>query len=93
MANAENKYPVKEVSAMKVFLKCLANLVKEDVCDYRDSTPHELSTGASVPTLIDTLGFRGEKIKWGYVNNVIVPQTTKLHEGDRVAFAAATGGM
>lgn len=78
---------------MQVSLKCFANLVKEDVCDYRDITPHELPTGARVTDLIDTLGFRGEEIKLVYVNNVIVPQTTRLHAGDRVAFAPATGGM
>ena len=78
---------------MQVSLKCFANLVKKDVCDYHDSTPHELPTGAMVTNLIDKLGFRGEEIKLVYVNNVIVPQTTLLHEGDRVAFAPATGGM
>ncbi|WP_020674667.1 MoaD/ThiS family protein [Geopsychrobacter electrodiphilus] len=78
---------------MKVSLKCFAQLVKRDVCDYRDSTAHELPTGASVNNLIDKLGFQGKEIKLVYVNNVIVPQTTRLHEGDRVAFAPATGGM
>jgi sulfur carrier protein ThiS len=78
---------------MKVSLKCFATLVKEDVCDYRDSTPHELPTGSKVSNLIEKLGFQGEEIKLVYVNNVIVPQTTLLQEGDRVAFAPATGGM
>jgi len=78
---------------MKVSLKCFASLVKKDVCDYRESTPYELPAGAKVTTLIDDLGFRGEEIKLVYVNNVIVPQTTNLHEGDRFAFAPATGGM
>lgn len=78
---------------MQVSLKCFANLVKKDICDYRDITPHELPTGASVTNLIDNLGFRGEEIKLVYVNNIIVPQTTLLREGDRVAFAPATGGM
>jgi len=78
---------------MNVSLKCFASLVKKDVCDYRDITTYELSSGASVTNLIDNLGFRSEEIKLVYVNNVIVPQTTLLHEGDRVAFAPATGGM
>jgi sulfur carrier protein ThiS len=78
---------------MQVSLKCFANLVKEDVCDYRHTTPYELPEGSKVTNLIDNLGFHGEEIKLVYVNNVIVPQTTPLHEGDRVAFAPATGGM
>mgnify|MGYP002641326733 CR=1 FL=1 len=78
---------------MNVSLRCFAQLAKEDVCDYRDSTPHELPNGASVTNLIDKLGLHGEEIKLVYVNHVIVPQTTLLQEGDRVAFAPATGGM
>lgn len=74
-------------------VRCFAQLVKEDVCDFRESTPHELPNGASVTSLIDKLGLHGEEIKLVYVNHVIVPQTTPLHEGDRVAFAPATGGM
>lgn len=78
---------------MKVSLRCFANLVKKDVCDYRESTAYDLPPGAKVTNLIDNLGFRGEEIKLVYVNNVIVPQNTQLHEGDRIAFAPATGGM
>ena len=78
---------------MNVSLRCFAQLAQKDVCDYRDSTSYDLPAGASVTHLIDNLGFRGEEIKLVYVNNVIVPQTTQLNDGDRVAFAPATGGM
>lgn len=78
---------------MKISLKCFAQLAKENICDYRGSTPHDIPDGTRVSDLIDKLGFRDEEIKLVYVNNTIVPQKTLLHEGDRVAFAPATGGM
>ena len=78
---------------MNVSLKCFANLAKKDICDYRGSTPYNIPDGARVTDLIDKLGFRDDEIKLVYVNNVIVPQESLLHEGDRVAFAPPTGGM
>lgn len=78
---------------MNISLKCFAQLAKDGVCDYRSGTPHGISDGAQVTDLIEKLGFRDEDIKLVYVNNLIVSQNTYLQEGDRVAFAPATGGM
>jgi sulfur carrier protein ThiS len=78
---------------MNVSLKCFGNLAKEGLCDYRAGMPHELADGAKVTDLVDKLGFRDEEIKLVYVNNIIVPKNSLLHEGDRVALAPPTGGM
>lgn len=78
---------------MNISLKCFAQLGKEGVCDYHDSTPHEITDGATVSDLIQTLGFRDEEIKVIYVNHHIVTPATVLQEGDRIAFAPPTGGM
>jgi molybdopterin converting factor small subunit len=78
---------------MKVSLKCFANLAKEGVCDYSDSTTHDIPEGARITDLIDKLGYSKEAIKLVYANNLIVPKETLLQDGDRIAFAPATGGM
>ncbi|WP_305046824.1 MoaD/ThiS family protein [Geoalkalibacter sp.] len=79
---------------MNVFVKCFAQLSRDEACNYHGSTPHELAEGAaSVKHLIEKLGLRHEEIKLIFVNNLIVPPETILHEGDQVALAPATGGM
>jgi len=78
---------------MNVATKCFAQLAKEKVCDYRAATEHQLPDGARVSDLIGHLGLSEEEIKLVYVNHVIVPRQTVLRDGDRVAFAPATGGM
>ena len=78
---------------MKVNLKCFAQLVKEQVCDYKESTPHELTEGATVSDLIERLGLPREEIKIIFVNNTIVAAGTVLRNGDNVALAPVTGGM
>ena len=78
---------------MKVNLKCFAQLVKEQVCDYKESTPHELPEGSTVSDLIERLGLPREEIKVIFVNNTIVSAGTVLRNGDNVALAPVTGGM
>ncbi|MDO3380111.1 MoaD/ThiS family protein [Geoalkalibacter halelectricus] len=78
---------------MKVFVKCFAQLAKEDVCDYHGSTPHELAEGAKVKDLIQKLGLPVGDIKLIFVNNLIVGSDTILRNEDKVALAPATGGM
>jgi len=78
---------------MKVNLKCFAQLVKEQVCDYKESTPHELPEGSTVSDLIERLGLPREEVKVIFVNNTIVAAGTVLRNGDNVALAPVTGGM
>ncbi len=78
---------------MNVNVKCFAQLGRDEICDYKNSKPQDLPHGSSVKELIDKLGFRHEEIKLIFVNNLIVPPETLLHEGDNVALAPATGGM
>ena len=78
---------------MKVNLKCFAQLAKEQVCDYKASTPHELPEGSTVSDLIERLGLPREEIKVIFVNNTIVAAGTLLRNDDNVALAPVTGGM
>ena len=78
---------------MNVSVRCFANLAKEDICDYRQRTDYALPQNAIVNDLVDTLGFDREEIKLIYVNNQSSTLETPLHEGDKLAFAPATGGM
>jgi len=78
---------------MKVSVRCFANLTKEDICDYRQETDYELPQGAIVNDLVDTLGFDREDIKLIFVNHKSSDPKTPLQEGDKIAFAPATGGM
>lgn len=78
---------------MNVNVKCFAQLARDEVCDYKKSTAQNLPQGSSVKELIGKLGFRDEEIKLIYVNHLLVPAETLLHEGDNIALAPATGGM
>jgi sulfur carrier protein ThiS len=78
---------------MKVNLKCFAQLAKEQVCDYKESTPHELPEESTVGELIEQLGLPRDEIKLIFVNSTIVTAGTVLRNGDNVALAPVTGGM
>jgi len=78
---------------MNVSIKCFAQLAKEQVCDHKQSTPHELPEGSTVSDLIERLGLPREEIKIIFVNNTIVTTGTVLRNGDKVALAPVTGGM
>jgi sulfur carrier protein ThiS len=78
---------------MKVSLKCVANLVDEDSCDYKDSTPYDLPGGQTVQDLINRVGIDPEEVKVAFVNSRKVDVDTVLSDGDQVGLAPAVGGM
>lgn len=78
---------------MRVNVKCFARLSKDQVCDYKHSTQHEMSQGATISDLIAKLGLRREDIKIIFLNNSLEQAGAVLHDGDNVALAPVTGGM
>ena len=78
---------------MKVNLKCFSTLVDIDACDYKDSTPYELTDGQTVQDLIDRTGIASEDVKIAFVNSRIVDLDMILSEGDQVGLSPAVGGM
>jgi molybdopterin converting factor small subunit len=78
---------------MKVNLKCFSTLVDIDACDYKDSTPYELTDGQTVQDLIDRTGIASEDVKIAFVNSRIVDLDTILSDGDQVGLSPAVGGM
>ena len=78
---------------MKVNLKCFANLVDEVSCDYKDSTPYDLSDGQTIQDLIKRAGLDPEEVKIAFVNNRKVDLDSVLCDGDQVGLAPAVGGM
>ncbi|MDD2319771.1 MAG: MoaD/ThiS family protein [Geobacteraceae bacterium] len=78
---------------MKVTVKCFSTLVKPHVCDYKDSTEHELPAGGTVKDLITKLGLNMEEIKIIFVNSKEVDVDTVLKDGDVVGMSPASGGM
>jgi molybdopterin converting factor small subunit len=78
---------------MRVNVKCFAKLAKDQVCDYKHSTQHEMSQGATISDLIAQLGLRREDIKTIFLNSSIEQPEAVLHDGDNVALAPVTGGM
>jgi len=78
---------------MKVNLKCFSTLVDIDACDYKDSTPYELTDGQTVQDLIDRTGIASEDVKIAFVNSRIVDLDMILSDGDQVGLSPAVGGM
>lgn len=78
---------------MKVDIKCFGNLSKEQTCDQHSGKTVELSDGATVKNLIETLKFDTEDIKIMFVNNKEVTLDHVLSDGDQVALSPKTGGM
>jgi rubredoxin/sulfur carrier protein ThiS len=78
---------------IKVKVKCFSTLVKEDICDYKGSTEHELSEGSTVHDLIEKLGLPLEAIKIIFLNSKEVGVDTLLHSGDQLGFSPKTGAM
>lgn len=78
---------------MKVNLKCFANLVDEDSCDYKGSTPYDLPDGQTIQDLIKRAGIDPEEVKIAFVNSRKVELDTVLSDGDQVGLAPAVGGM
>ena len=78
---------------MKVNLKCFATLVDEDSCDYKDSTPYDMTDGQTIQDLIKRAGIDPEEVKIAFVNSRKVALDTVLSDGDQVGLAPAVGGM
>jgi len=78
---------------MKVDLKCFANLVDPETCDFRESTAYNLADGTTVKDLIREAGIDQNEVKIAFINSNVVDLDTTLSEGDRVGLAPAVGGM
>lgn len=78
---------------MKVNMKCFATLVDVGSCNFDDGTVYKLKEGHTVEDLIEASGLPKEDIKIAFVNSKKVGFDAVLSEGDRIAFAPATGGM
>ena len=78
---------------MKVDMKCFSTLVTPDACDFRESTPYDLTDGQTVGDLIRQAGIASDDVKIVFVNHRIAGLDTVLSNGDRVGLAPAVGGM
>ena len=84
---AKNTHLEKELSAMKVKLKCFAKLSEGDVCDFTGSNEKEISEGETVGSLVSRLGFSQEEVKIIFLNGRIVDFDAVLADGDQVGLA------
>ena len=78
---------------MKVQLKCFASLPEKYECDYTDGVEYEIRPGDTVEQFASRINISEEDIKLIFINGKKVDKTTVLNDGDRLAFAPATGGM
>ena len=78
---------------MKVNLKCFATLVDVGSCNFDNGTVYALKDGQTVEDLIEASGLLKEDVTIAFVNSRKVGFDAVLSEGDRIAFAPATGGM
>lgn len=78
---------------MKVNMKCFATLVDVGSCNFDGGTVYHLREGQTVEDLIEASGLLKEDVKIAFVNSKKVGFDAVLSEGDRIAFAPATGGM
>jgi molybdopterin converting factor small subunit len=78
---------------MKVYLKCFANLVNPNTCNFDESTDYELENGQTVGDLVKLAGIAAEDVKVAFVNSKIVGLDKVLSDGDQIGLAPAVGGM
>ncbi len=78
---------------MKIKLKCFANLVNPETCNFKESSAYDLADGQTVADLVERAGIARDGVKIAFVNNRIVDLNTLLFDGDRVGLAPAVGGM
>ena len=78
---------------MKVQFKCFASLPEKYACDYAEGTEHEIESGETVGKFAARMNIPEEDIKIVFLNGKNATLDTKLNNGDRIAFAPATGGM
>lgn len=78
---------------MKIELVCFSELAKSDGCDYRSTTPYDLTEGLTVADLMQQAGIARDDVKIAFVNRRPASIETRLSDGDRVGLAPAVGGM
>ena len=78
---------------MEIQLKCFAGLAEKFSCSYDKSTRINLENGASVRNAMAGSGIPEQDVKIIFVNGKITHRDHPLRDGDRIAFAPATGGM
>ena len=78
---------------IKVKVKCFSTLVKEQMCDYKGSTEHELLEGSTIHDLIEKLSLPLDAVKIIFLNSKEVGFDAVLHDGDQIAFSPVTGAM
>lgn len=78
---------------MKVNLKCFANLVNPDTCDYKESTEYELEDGQTLDHLITLAGINSDDVAMAFVNGRVVGLDTVLSDGDRVGLTPASAAL
>lgn len=95
-------YFVKEVGSptseeghpsIAVKVKCFTTLVKDQVCDFHDSTEHRLAEGSTVHDLIEKMAIPIEAVKIIFLNGREVGIDTVVHDGDELALSPKTGAM
>ncbi len=62
-------------------------IVKDQVCDYKDSKQYEMPENSKVSDLIAKLGLPAKEIHIIFLNNIIVKAEAVLHDGDNVGLA------
>ncbi len=78
---------------IKVYVKCFSTLIREQMCDFKDSTEYKLPEGATIHDLIEKLSIPLEAVKIIFVNGREVEFDTVLQQGDQVALSPKTGAM
>ena len=78
---------------MKIHLKCFAGLPERYDCDYTGGTEHDLLSGETIEQFASRKSISEDDMKLIFINGRKVEKETVLENGDRLAFAPATGGM
>ena len=78
---------------MKIHLKCFAGLPEKYDCDYTGSSEHNLLSGETIEQFASRMNISEDDMKLMFINGKKVDKATILKNGDRLAFAPATGGM
>ena len=79
--------------AMKVSLKCFANLANPDTCDSSESIAYELEDGQTLKHLIQRARINSENVAMAFVNGRVVDLDTVLSDGDRVGLTPASAAL
>jgi len=72
---------------MNVHVKCLLDLSRENICDHRNSTLHEVPAGTTAGELASILKLDPAKIHLVFINYKESTLDAELHDEDDVAFS------